>query len=172
MDAVKLPRRRPVPEAVRALLLPAGERRLGWALTADGAPVVATASHLLLPGREPLPWGAVERAGWQRPVLTVVEVAPGAAPVSGTGPTTVLRLDEEADGGLADAVHARVTSSVAWSTHVRFPSGGGARVVGRRRSGTDELAWQVVYDAGTDVHDPTVRAQAQAVVERSRRTIG
>jgi hypothetical protein len=92
--------------------------------------------------------------------------------VSGAGRTTVLRLDEDADGALADAVHAGVTSSVAWSTHVRLQPAGGARVVGRRQPGTDALAWQVVYDAGTDVHDPVVRAQAQAVVDRSRRTIG
>jgi hypothetical protein len=170
--AVKPFRRRPVPDAVRALALPPGERRLGWALTRDGDPVVATAASLLLPGRDPLPWSAVERAGWQRPVMTVVEVAPGAAPVSGTGRTTVLHLDDDAEAGLVDAVHAGVTSSVAWSTHVRFRPAGGARVVGRRRAGEDVLDWQVVYDAGTDVHDPQVRAQAQAVVERSRRSIG
>ena len=65
-----------------------------------------------------------------------------------------------------------MTSSVAWSTHVRLQPAGGVRVVGRRRAGAERLVWQTVFDAGTDVHDPRVRAQADAVVARSQRTIG
>jgi hypothetical protein len=160
-----------VPEVVRAVAVPQGDRRSGWALTEDGEPVVATTLGLLLPGRALVPWADVERATWQRPVLQVRELAPGAAPVSGTGRVTMLRLTED-DGGLPQLVHAGVTGSVAWSTRVRFEPAGGARVVGRRQSGSDDLRWQTVYDEGTDTADPRVRAQAQAFVERSRRTIG
>jgi hypothetical protein len=167
---VKLFRRRPVPAVVRTVTLPRGERRVGWGVTDTGAAVVAATGGLLLPDRELVPWTQVERATWQRPVLTVVEIAPGAAPVRGAGPTTVLQLADEA--GLAEAVRTGVTGSVAWSTRVRLQPEGGARVVGRRRPGSDALDWQVVYDEGTDVHDPAVRAQVDAVVRRSRASIG
>ena len=164
-------RRRPIPDVVRGVALPAGDRRLAWALTTDGLPVVATTSALLLPGSEPVAWADVERATWLRPMLTVVRLADGPAPISGTGRETVLELSDD-DGALPDVVQTGVTSSVAWTTRVRLPSGGGARVVGRRRSGREDLDWQVVYDPGTDVLDPAVRALAEAVVTRSRRSIG
>lgn len=159
-----------MPDVVRAAGLAAGDRRVAWALTPAGEPVVVTERGLLLPGRPLVPWSSVERAVWKRPVLTVLELQPAAAPVSGAGPTAVLELVED-DGGVPDAVQAGVTGSVAWTTHVRL-AGGGVRVVGRRRPGSDELDWQTVYDPGTDVHDPAVRAQGEALVARSRRTIG
>jgi hypothetical protein len=150
---------------------PAGDRRLGWALTSDGDPVVATATGLLLPGRDVVAWADVERVGWQRPVLTVVELVPSDPRVSGQGRTTTLVLGDD-EGGLPDVVHAAVTSSVAWSTHARLQPAGGVRVVGRRRPGAELLDWQAVYDAGTDVDDPQVRAQGEALVRRSARAIG
>lgn len=168
---MRLFRRRPVPDVVRAATVPPGDRRVAWALTEDGEPVVATTLGLLLPGRELVAWDRIEHVGWQRPVLTVDELAPGTAPVSGTGRTTVLRLSDD-DGGLPDAVRAGVGGSVAWSTHVRLQPDGGLRVVGRRRPGSDDLQWQTVFDPGTNVTDPAVRAQAEAFVARSRRTIG
>jgi hypothetical protein len=156
---------------VRAVALEAGDRRTAWALTTDGSPVVATERGLVLPGCERVDWADVERAGWQRPVLTVVETAVDDPRVAGTGRTTTLTMQDD-DGGLPDVVHAGVTSSVAWSSHVRFSPAGGARVVGRRRHDQELFDWQVVYDPGTDVDDPHVRAQAEAVVLRSRRTVG
>lgn len=168
---VRLPWRRKVPDAVRAVALPPGERRVAWTLTADGRPVVVARDVLLLPEREPVEWADVERVTWLRPLLSVVEVAAGRTAVSGSGRETALELTDD-DGGVPDQVRSAVTSSVAWSTHVRFPTGGGARVVGRRRPGREELDWQVVYDPGTDVLDPAVRARAEAVVASSRRTIG
>lgn len=151
--------------------MPDGDRRLGWALTGEGDPVVATVRGLILPERELLAWTDLERATWRRPLLTVVEVAPGQTPVSGTGRQTVLQIGDD-EGDLPDVVRTAVTSSVAWMTHVRLQPTGGARIVARRGAGQDELQWQVVYDAGTDVNDPAVRAQAEAVRDRSRRTLG
>src|SRR5689334_17361763 len=95
-------RRTRPPEAVAAVSLEPGDRRLAWALTTSGKAVVATERGLVLPGRERLDWGKVERAGWQRPRLVVVEVAE----VEGTGPTVELELAE--DGDLPEVVHARV----------------------------------------------------------------
>lgn len=144
-----------------------GDRRTAWTLDDAGRPVVATERGLLLPGRERLDWADLERATWQRPVLTVVE----AAEVAGTGRTTSVTLQDD-DGGLPDVVRSGVTSSVAWSQHVRLQPTGGARVVGRRRPGEDRFHWQVVYDPGTNPADPQVRAQAEQHVLRVRRTIG
>jgi hypothetical protein len=156
-----------VPDSVRAVAMEAGDRRVAWTLTADGRPVVATERGLVLPGRERVDWADVERAGWQRPVLTVVE----SAEVAGSGRTTTVTL-QEPDGGVPDVVHAGVTGSVGWTTHVRLQPAGGARVVGRRRPGLEDLDWQVVYDPGTDLADPQVREQAEAVVLQARRTVG
>jgi hypothetical protein len=136
-------------------------------MTRDVLPVVITERGLVLPGRERIDWADVERAGWQRPVLTVVE----SAEVAGTGRTTTVTLADD-DGGVPDLVHAGVSSSVAWTTHVRLAPSGGARVAGRRRHGQELLDWQVVYDPGTDAADPQVRAQAEQAVLRARRAIG
>lgn len=159
-------RRRSLPEAVRALRLDAGERRLGWGVTTSGEAVVATSDGLRLPGEPPLPWADVERAVWRRPLLTVTRVAP----VDGAGRRWQVELAEEDQ--LPDVVRTQVTASVAWSNHVRLQPAGGVRLVGRRRPGRDTLDWQLVFDAGTDPDDPALQAQAQALVEDARRTIG
>lgn len=153
---------------MRAVALEPGDRRVAWALTEDQQPVVATGRGLLLPGLDRVDWADVERAVWQRPVLTVVE----SAEVAGTGRTTALRLREADDDRLPDVVRAGVTTSVAWSTHVRLQPAGGVRVVGRRRAGRETFDWQLVYDQGTDVDDPAVRAQAERAAVRARRTVG
>lgn len=160
------PTRRPVPDVVRAVALERGDRRLAWALTDAGEPVVATERGLLLPGRPLLPWVRVERAGWHEQVMTVREVAE----VEGTGPAVTLRLADPGD--LPALVRTRVTASVTWSTHARLPAGGGVRVVGRRRPGQDALDWQLVFDRGTDTGSPEVRAQAQQLLDDARRAIG
>jgi len=160
-------RRRGVPDAVRAVTLEPGERRLGWALTTRGDAVLATSAGLRLPGQPPLAWADVERATWRRPVLAVSRVAP----VDGAGQRWELALAED-DGDLPDVVRTQVTASVAWSNHVRLQPAGGVRLVGRRRPGQELLDWQLVFDRGSDPDDPQLRAQAEALVEDARRTIG
>jgi len=159
-------RRRPVPPEVKAVPVPPGERRVAWALTATGEPLVATDAALLLPVGVRLEWHRVERAGWRRPTLTVLEVAG----VEGAGARHVVELADEGD--LPEVVRTRVTASVAWSSHARLSPRGGVRIVGRRRAGLEVLEWQLVYDPGTDVTDPLVRAQAEEMLEGARRTIG
>lgn len=159
-------RRRPVPPAVKALALPPGERRVAWALTTAGEPVVATDAALVLPAGVRLEWYRVERAGWQRPRLTVLEVAG----VEGAGARHELELSDEGD--LPEVVRTRVTASVAWSSHSRLSPRGAVRVVGRRRPGLEVLEWQLVYDPSTDLSDPLVRAQAEELLEGARRSIG
>lgn len=162
----RLLRRRPVPDAVREVVLEPGERRRAWGLTTAGDPVVATDLGLHLPRTPRLDWADVERATWRRPVLAVSRVAR----VDGTGARWQLELVEEAE--LADVVRSAVTASVAWSNHVRLEPAGGVRVVGRRRAGQDALDWQLVYDSGTDLGDPAITQQAEALLQDARRTIG
>lgn len=162
----RLLRRRPVPEPVRKLVLEPGERRTAWGLTTAGDPVVATDLGLHLPQGGRLDWHEVERAVWRRPVLTVSKVAQ----VDGTGERWQVELAEEAD--LADVIRTSVIASVGWTNHVRLQPAGGVRLVGRRRPGQDALDWQLVYDAGTDPEDPSLRAQAEAFLLDARRTIG
>ncbi|MCA1711134.1 MAG: hypothetical protein LC789_05645 [Actinobacteria bacterium] len=160
-------RRRSVPEQVRALALERGERRVAWAVTTEGAPVVATNVGLHLPGRARLDWEQVERAGFAKPVLTVVELSER----EGTGRRHVVELDLSTDTDLPETVRTRVAASVAWSSHVRL-GGGGVRIVGRRRPGLEVLDWQLVFDRNTDPDDPAVRAQAEQHLEAARRTVG
>lgn len=160
------PRRRSVPEAVQALALPPGDRRVAWALTAAGLPVVATTSGLLVPGRPLLLWRQVEKAVWARPVLRVREVAE----VAGSGTEHVLELTDEGD--LPEVVRDRVTGSVAWATTARLSPDGGVRIVGRRVPDAEDLEWQLVFDEGTDPDDPLVRAQAEHALKAARRAIG
>ena len=158
--------RRRVPDAVKDVALDGDERRLAWGLTEGGEPVVASDRGLHLPGVARLDWPDVERATWARPTLTVLMVAE----VEGTGARHTVRLADEGD--LPDAVRTAVTGSVGWSSHYRLRPSGGVRVVGRRRPGQDALAWQLVFDPGTDVADPLVRAQAEDLLLGARRTIG
>lgn len=159
-------RRRPVPEAVKEVALEPGDHRVAWALTPLGAPVVATELGLYLPGRPRLDWTSVEKALWRRPVLTLTELAD----IEGTGSAHDVEL--AGDGDLPEAVRARVSGSVAWSSHTRLRPAGGVRVVGRRQPGLEVLAWQLVYDRGTDLDNPLVREQAERVLLAARRTVG
>lgn len=151
------------PAAVRAVA--PLERRLAWALTTDGTPVVAT--HLALhAGSVTLPWTSVEKAVWAVPVLTVRELAE----VDGAGASHRFTL---VDGHrLAETVRASVTSSVAWSDIRRLVPAGRVRVVGRRVPGQDSLLWQVVWLDGTDPADELLRAQAESAVAALRGSLG
>ena len=157
---------RRVPAAVAAVTLDPGERRIAWGLTPGGDAVVATDVGLRLPGAPRLDWPDIERASWARPVLTVLRVAT----VAGTGERRSVQLEDE--GRLPDVVRSAVTGSVGWSGHYRLRPAGGVRVVGRRRPGQDQLDWQLVYDAGTDLDDPAVQAQAADLLLAARRTVG
>ena len=164
---------RPVPVVIRSVPLLPGDRRLAWSLTTGGAPVLASAFGLTLPGAGLLEWHLVERITWQRPQLVVVRVAEppavGRAVVAGTGSSIALTLVE--GGRLPEVVRARVTDSVVWSRHLALTQGG-VRVVGRRQRSETAFAWQLVYDLGTDLEDPLVQAAAEGALTAARRTIG
>ncbi len=115
-------------------------------------------------------WHAVEKATWVPPTLSVRVLADGAAVVAGTGPAYLVVLSEP--GGLPEVIRTRVTGSVAWSSHSRLRPAGGVRVVGRRNPDREVFDWQLVFDQGTDLEDPSVRAQAEQLLEAARRAIG
>lgn len=156
------PRRRPVPEAVRAVPV----RRLAWGLTSDGLALVASDDALYLGPGDALPWTEVEKAVWKPPVLTVTQVSE----VEGSGRARSFELAD--DDQLAEVVRARVTSSVGWSDRRRLEPSGHVRVVGRRLPGQDALHWQLVFGQAADAADPAKRAQAEQLVASLRRTIG
>ncbi len=156
-------RRGAVPDAVGSLVT--GERRLAWALTGTGVPLVATPSGLYV-GAERLPWSQVERVVWRPPTLTLVEVSE----VQGSGRARSWELAD--DHRLAETVQAEVTSSIGWSDRRVLHPQGAVRLVGRRVPGREVLAWQLVFERETDATDPHLRAQAEELLGALRRTIG
>ena len=161
-------RRTAVPDAVKAVQLGPGERRVAWALTPDGAAVVASSRALHLPDGTTLAWDGIERAHWETPALDVIELTEHA----GSGRRHHVELDLAHDTDLPAVVRSRVSASVAWSSHVRLQPRGGVRIVGRRRPGMEVLDWQLVFDADTDPTDQDLRAQAEQHLASARRTIG
>ena len=129
---------------------------------------MAGTAALHLPQGTALRWDGIERALWHKPVLRLVELTE----VEGSGRRHEVTLDLVHDTDLPETVRARVSASVAWSSHVRLTPGGGVRVVGRRRPGLEVLDWQLVFDSGTDPNDPALRAQAEEHLLAARRTIG
>jgi hypothetical protein len=152
-----------VPQVVKALRT--DERRLAWGVTQDGLPLVATPTALYA-GADRLPWTQVERVSWQPDTLTLTEVSE----VEGTGARRSWVLAEE--HRLAETVRERVTASIGWSDRRALQPRGAVRLVGRRIPERDALDWQLVFEQGTDPHDPRVRAQAEQMVDALRRTIG
>jgi hypothetical protein len=73
---------------------------------------------------------------------------------------------------IPSVVRARVMQSIAYSTHFPLPGGGGVRVVARRVSGLDGLAWSLRYDQRTDRDDPAVRAAATEALGRAQAGAG
>ena len=161
-------RRTAVPDAVKAVELGPGERRVAWATTPDGRPVVASSSALHLPDGTTLAWDAIERAHWEKPTLQLIELTER----EGSGRRHEVELDLARDTDLPQEVRARISASVAWSSHVKLRPAGGVRIVGRRRVGLEVLDWQLVFDRGTDPQDPVLRAQAEEHLAAARRTIG
>ena len=145
-------RRRPkLPAGLRPDLAK-DERVLAWAAAGEGAALVATNQGLWLPDRTRLGWHEIHKAAWSGRELRVVpaevaEVRDDYAVLVDSPPVTFLLLEP---GELPDQVRARVTRSVAYTSHHPLPQGG-VRVVGRRVSGVDGLSWAVRYDSGTPV---------------------
>lgn len=160
-------RRRKLPAELRPALEPE-ERVVAWARAGEDGAVVATNRGLFLPGRDGrLGWHEIHKAVWggRQLVVTPAEVTERREGylVAADGPPTTVTLLEPGD--VPQAVRARVTRSVAVTSHHPVP-GGGVRVVGRRVPGRDGLTWFVRYDEGTDPRGPGVPEATAALVAR------
>jgi len=163
-------RRRKLPAGARPPLAD-DERILAWAGTSGDAAVVVTNLGLWLPGisgATRLGWHEIHKATWSGRALQVVparEVGTHGtyAEMTDADPLTVTLLDPDK---VPEQVRARVTKSVAYTSHHSLP-GGGLRVAARRVPGKDGMRWTVRYDPGT----PPAPDAAAALVARGLASI-
>ncbi|SFE62951.1 hypothetical protein SAMN05421541_102702 [Actinoplanes philippinensis] len=132
--------------------------------------VVATNHGLWLPSAvDRLGWHEIHKAAWSgrelriTPAETAVERDGYTVLVD--GPVVSFLLLEP--GELPDQVRARVTRSVAYTSHHSLPAGA-VRVVGRRVPGRNGLSWAVRYDSGTPVDADEVLAATDELVGAAR----
>jgi hypothetical protein len=169
---VSLFRRRTKLPAERRPPLEHDERILTWAAVGDDGALVATNRGLWQPDGKRLGWHEIHKAAWSGRELriTPAEVAQNRSgyAVLVDGPVVAFLLLEPGD--MPDQVRARVTRSVAYTTHHPLPTGG-VRVVGRRVSGQNGLSWAVRYDAGTPVDLPAVIELTDELVSSAQGTM-
>jgi hypothetical protein len=163
------------------------ERVLAWAPTVtdelaaddpandDPGAVVVTNRGLWLPDRPRLGWHEIHKAVWADGSLTVtpaaeVDAGPDYA-IAADAPTISVALAEP--GMVPRRVRERVTASVAYTSVYPVPGGGSARVVARRVSGRDGLAWSVRLEGNATQNqtDPAVRAAVDQFVADSKSAI-
>jgi hypothetical protein len=124
------------------------------------AVVVVTNLGLWLPGTSGaarLGWHEIHKATWSGRALLVVPAREVAAHDTYTAmedldTLSVTLLDPDR---VPEQIRARVTKSVAYTSHHPLP-GGGVRIVARRVPGVDGLRWTVRYDPGTPAAPETV----------------
>ncbi|MFE9205236.1 hypothetical protein [Micromonospora sp. NPDC007230] len=161
-----------LPPAARPPLA-AEERVLAWAAAGNGegdGVLVASNLGLWLPGRgHRIGWHDILKAVWSGRELTVtlaerVAERDGYLVVADCPAETYLLLDP---GDLPHQVRARVTRSVAYTSHHPVPGGAG-RIAARRVPGVDGLTWTVRYDPGTPADDEAVAAETDRLVAAAR----
>jgi hypothetical protein len=153
-------RRRKLPAGAKPPLA-RDERVLAWAGATGDDVVVATNHGLWLPspdGPARLMWHEIHKATWSGRALAIVPAAVVTEhetyTVTADAPgRSVTLLDPDR---VPEQVRARVTKSVAFTTHHPLPAGGGVRVVARRIPGRDGLSWAVRYDPDTAPDPETV----------------
>ncbi len=156
--------------------IPHGERVMSWAVgpatpqaTAEGSGatlVVATDLALYLFGHtDRMPWEHVLRAAWEDPILEVVSA-------NGRGGVELTRVTLDEAGSIPQVVHERVMSTIVMQRHVELRGETGATLVARRVRGSDEIRWEVVFDAGLDPSDPALRAAADEELDALRASVG
>lgn len=162
---MRLTRRAAVPCAVLDRLDPE-ERALAWAVTPDGAAVVATPRGLWLPGEARLPWHLITHVVWSGSRLTVTAAAEVEPSVLENLPPVTVLIPEPAT--VPQTVQQRFYSSRAHSTRHRLSDGSGVIVVARRVPGQDGLTWYAVYDDPGRRHDPAARVEVEQLLAQAR----
>lgn len=141
------------------------ERPLAWAAYAGGRLLATTRALWTVPdGGEPrrVFWDEVERATWRDGRLVVRLQASGAETA----------YDVTEPGSLPPVVRERVTGSIVVNTTHRLPTGGGLRIVARRRGGEGALRWTAVFERERDAADPAARAEADRLLAQAREAAG
>lgn len=156
-----------LPSDARAgLRLEPGERVIAHARTGDGEYVVATDRALHLPGGEHLGWESIDHAAWKDGRLHVRQL------MDPDGDARELHLRLADPHSLPQAVRERVTATIAINRYFRLFGERGVRIVGRRRPGSEAVAWTFAFDPGLDPDDPELRAMAEQALGDLRRQTG
>ena len=151
--------------------IPKKERVMAWAQgpeRLDGEPtiVVTTDRAMYAHGYvDRLPWEQVLHASWEDPILEVVML-------DGRGSTEFLRITLDNAGSVPQVVFDRVTSTIVMRSRVELVGKRGATLVARRDRESDEVRWEVVFDAGIDPTSPEFRARADEHLTWLRESAG
>lgn len=133
--------------------------------------MVATDRALHLPGgehlgRERIGWEHIDHATWRDDRLLVRQLA------GDRGEARELRLRLSEPRTLPQAVRERITATIVVNRYFRLIDERGMRIIGRRRPGSDAIAWTFVFDSGLDPDDPELRATAEQLLQDLRRQTG
>jgi hypothetical protein len=164
-------RRKPKLAADRRPALDPDERILAWADAPQEQVVVATNQGLWLPGRPRLSWNQINKAAWSGRELRITAAAvekehDGWAVVVDEPVVSYLLLEP---GDVPEQVRARVTKSVAYTSHHPLPGDGrGVRIVARRVPGVDGVTWTVRFDTNTVVDEPEAVEMVEGLIGQAR----
>lgn len=162
--------RRGLPSDVAARI-PKAERVMAWAsgpprLDGDDTILVTTDCALYAPGYvDRLPWEQVLRANWEDPILEVVML-------DGAGSTEFLRINLDKAGSVPQVIFERVTATIVMQSRAELDGSRGATLIARRVRHSDEIRWEVVFDAGIDPTNPEFRARADEQLAWLRESAG
>lgn len=158
-------------EVRRDLGIPESERVIAWGVGETGIPdstLVAATDQALYEQRTGIriAWIDVIKGTWEQPDF-VVDFQTDCTPRR-------LRIALADPRDLPAAVRDRVTDTVVVSEYRELTDGAGAHFVARRSpgGGADQIRWSVVFDAGTDLADPTLRPKADQVLGELRSSLG
>lgn len=153
-------------EARAALALGHRERVLAAAVLSDGSWVVATDQGMVQGGWR-VAWSSTTHAQWYADTETL-----SLTWLDDSGDTHETNLVLGDPGRLPEAVYERVTASILLSRRVTTADGHGMRVVARRQPGSEEVLWQVVPDAGTDLSSAEALARIDVVMRTMADELG
>lgn len=114
-----------------------------------------------------LGWEEIGHVRWTGDTLQVRAVADGGVPA----PALAVRLHDP--GALPPLLRDRVNSSILLSVRGHLgPASRGVRVVARRRPGSGDLLWQLVFDSAADRSEPALLAEAEQLLAATRAEFG
>ncbi|MDA2989150.1 MAG: hypothetical protein O2815_08745 [Actinomycetota bacterium] len=151
--------------------IPDSERVIAWgigdATDQDTSLVVATDQALYeMRSGSRIAWQNVIKGSWEQPDF-VIDFQGESGP-----PRLRIRLEDPRD--LPAAVRDRVTDTVVISEYRDLTENAGAHFVARRSpgGGLDGISWSVVFDAGLDPNDQSLRVQADGILSELRGSLG